>query len=88
MEHKMSTTTFSIQMDEALKKDFEAIATSIGLSPNVIFNVFARQFVAHRGFPFSETGPVPNEKEFTEEMDGIYLSMANGQSGEHELAEI
>ena len=81
----MPTATFNIRMDENLKKDVDEVAKSIGLTPAAAFNVFARQFVAHRGFPFAVVAPGPSEREFAEEMDRIYLSMASGQSSEHEL---
>ena len=83
----MSTSTFNIRMDEDLKRSVDEIAKSIGLTSAAAFNVFARQFVAHRGFPFAVVAPVPTEKEFAEEMDRIYLSMKDGQSSTHELIE-
>lgn len=83
----MPTATFNIRMDENLKKDVDNVAKSIGLTPAAAFNVFARQFVAHRGFPFAVVASCPSEREFTEEMDSIYLSMTSGQSSEHELIE-
>lgn len=57
------------------------------LTPTAVFNVFARQFVAHRGFPFAVTAPVPTEREFAAKMDSIYLSMLEGNASEHELVE-
>lgn len=56
-------------------------------SPTAVFNVFVRQFVAHRGFPFAVVTPVPTEREFTEQMDSTYLSMRGGNATEHELIE-
>ena len=83
----MSTATFNIRMDADLKKDVDEIAKSIGLTSAAAFNVFARQFVAHRGFPFAVISPVPTEKEFAEQMDRIYQSMLSGEASERELIE-
>lgn len=83
----MSTSTFNIRMDADLKKEVDEVAKSIGLTTAAAFNVFARQFVSHRGFPFDVVAPVPTEKEFAEEMDRIYLEMKNGKESVHELIE-
>lgn len=83
----MATATFNIRMDAELKKDVDEVAKSIGLTPAAAFNVFARQFVAHRGFPFPVVAPIPSEWEFAEEMDRIYLSMKGEQANEHDLIE-
>ncbi|MEG0621160.1 MAG: type II toxin-antitoxin system RelB/DinJ family antitoxin [Raoultibacter sp.] len=83
----MPTATFNIRMDENLKKNVDEVSKSLGLTPAAAFNVFARQFVAHRGFPFAVVAPTPTEREFAEEMDRIHLSMTDGRAHEHELIE-
>ena len=83
----MATSTFNIQLDSDLKRRVEEVSSDIGLTPTAVFNVFARQFVAHRGFPFAVVTPVPTEREFTEQMDSTYLSMRDGNAAEHELIE-
>ena len=83
----MATSTFNIQLDSDLKRRVEEVSSDIGLTPMAVFNVFARQFVAHRGFPFAVVTPVPTEREFTEQMDSTYLSMRGGNATEHELIE-
>ena len=83
----MATSTFNIQLDSDLKRRVEEVSSDIGLTPAAVFNVFARQFVAHRGFPFAVVTPVPTEREFTEQMDSTYLSMRGGNATEHELIE-
>ena len=83
----MATSTFNIQLDSDLKRRVEEVSSDIGLTPAAVFNVFARQFVAHRGFPFAVVTPVPTEREFTEQMDSTYLSMRDGNATEHELIE-
>lgn len=83
----MATSTLNIRIDADLKREMEEVSSEIGLTPTAVFNVFARQFVAHRGFPFAVVAPVPTEREFDERMDSIYLSMREGQASEHELVE-
>ncbi|MDR1013549.1 MAG: type II toxin-antitoxin system RelB/DinJ family antitoxin [Coriobacteriales bacterium] len=83
----MPTSTFNIRMDADLKKGVDDVSKSIGLTSAAAFNVFARQFVAHRGFPFAVLAPVPTEDEFAKEMDRVYLSMRDGDVVEHELIE-
>jgi len=83
----MSTATFNIRMDADLKQSVDEVAKSIGLTSAAAFNVFARQFVAHKGFPFAVVAPVPSEREFAEEMDRIYSTMSKGQYSAHDLVE-
>lgn len=83
----MATSTINIRMDSELKREMDEISSDIGLTTTAAFNVFARQFVAHRGFPFAVTAPVPTEREFAAKMDSIYLSMLEGNASEHELVE-
>lgn len=83
----MATSTITIRLDSDLKRKVEEVSSDIGLTPNEVFNVFARQFVAHRGFPFPVTAPAPSEREFAEKMDAIYLSMREGARSEHRLIE-
>lgn len=83
----MATSALNIRLDSDLKRELEEVSSDIGLTPTAVFNVFARQFVAHRGFPFAVTAPVPTEREFAAKMDSIYLSMLEGNASEHELVE-
>jgi DNA-damage-inducible protein J len=83
----MSTSTFNIRMDADLKHDVDEVARSIGLTSAAAFNVFARQFVAHKGFPFAVVAPVLDEREFSEEMDRVYSSMRSGHATAHDLIE-
>lgn len=55
----MATSTLNIRLDSDLKRELEEVSSSIGLTPTAVFNVFARQFVAHRGFPFAVIAPRP-----------------------------
>lgn len=83
----MATSTLNVRLDSDLKRDMERVASSIGITPTAAFNVFARQFVAHGGFPFAVVAPMPTEREFAARMDSIYLSMREGGASEHELLE-
>lgn len=83
----MASATMNIRLDTTLKKQVEEVSSSIGLTPTAVFNVFARQFVAHRGFPFAVVAPIPTEREFAERMDSLYLAMRDGNASEHELME-
>ena len=83
----MTTSTYNIRMDSGLKKELDKTAQSIGLTPAAAFNVFARQFVAHRGFPFDVVAPVPSEQAFSEQMDDIYDEMLAGSAEKHDLIE-
>jgi DNA-damage-inducible protein J len=74
-------------MDADLKQSVDEVAKSIGLTSTAAFNVFARQFVAHKGFPFAVVTPVPTEREFSNEMDQIYSMMSAGQYSVHDLIE-
>jgi DNA-damage-inducible protein J len=86
-EHIVSTATFNIRIDADLKKEVDAVSKSLGLTSAAAFNVFARQFVAHKGFPFAVVASAPTEREFAKEMDDIYRSMKSGQATERELIE-
>ena len=83
----MATTTFNVRMDEGVKAQVDEIAELIGLSTAAVFNVFARQFIACRGFPFEVVAPAPTEREFAEEMDRRYAEVKSGLGAAHELLE-
>lgn len=48
----MAQATFSIRMDEGLKKQFDALCADFGMSASTAFNVFARAVVRERRIPF------------------------------------
>ena len=48
----MSQSTFSVRMEEELKKQFEELCDSFGMNMNTAFNVFARAVVRERRIPF------------------------------------
>ena len=67
----MPQATFSIRMDENLKKDFDLLCTDFGMSATTAFNVFARAVVRERKIPFEiasssnkETREISNSNAF------------------------
>lgn len=48
----MALATFSVRMDENLKKQFDALCTEFGMNATTAFNVFARAVVRERKIPF------------------------------------
>lgn len=60
----MAQATFSIRMDENLKKQFDELCENFGMSATTAFNVFAKAVVRERKIPFEITAA---EKEVTKE---------------------
>lgn len=48
----MAQATFSVRMDEDLKKQFEAICAEMGMNMTTAINIFARAVVNQRKIPF------------------------------------
>ena len=48
-------TRISIRMDENLRKEADAILNEMGLNMSAAVNIFARQLVRSRTFPFTPT---------------------------------
>ncbi|MGM9552518.1 MAG: type II toxin-antitoxin system RelB/DinJ family antitoxin [Clostridia bacterium] len=53
----MAQATFSIRMDESLKKQFDALCADFGMNATTAFNVFAKAVVRERRIPFEITSP-------------------------------
>ena len=83
----MATTTCNIRMDARLKAQVDAVAEALGLSTSAVFNVFARKFVAHNGFPFEVVVAAPSEAEYAAEMERRYAEVGAGMGAVHELIE-
>ncbi len=49
----MAVSTFSIRMDENLKKKFDALCSEFGMNATTAFNIFARAVVRERKIPFT-----------------------------------
>ena len=48
----MSQATFSIRMDENLKRQFDELCNEFGMTATTAFNVFARAVVREKKIPF------------------------------------
>ena len=55
----MAQATFSVRMDETLKKQFDALCSDFGMTASTAINVFARAVVRERRIPFEITSPEP-----------------------------
>lgn len=53
----MAQATFSIRMDENLKRQFDSLCTEFGMNSTTAFNVFARAVVRERKIPFEIQAP-------------------------------
>ena len=50
----MSQATFSIRMDEKLKRQFDKLCENFGMNATTAFNVFARAVVRERKIPLQD----------------------------------
>ena len=48
----MPMTTFSVRMDEDLKKEFDELCVIFGMNTSVAINIFARAVVREQRIPF------------------------------------
>jgi len=48
----MAQATFSVRMDEALKRQFDMLCADFGMNATTAFNIFARAVVRERKIPF------------------------------------
>ena len=48
----MAQATFSIRMDESLKRQFDALCADFGMTASTAFNIFAKAVVRERRIPF------------------------------------
>ncbi|MDR1699921.1 MAG: type II toxin-antitoxin system RelB/DinJ family antitoxin [Lachnoclostridium sp.] len=55
----MAQATFSIRMDEHLKRQFDVLCADFGMNATTAFNVFARAVVRERKIPFEIVSLVP-----------------------------
>ena len=51
----MAQTTFSVCMDENLKRDFDMLCESIGMSMTTAICIFAKKAVSEQRIPFDVT---------------------------------
>ena len=55
----MAQATFSVQMDETLKKQFDTLCSDFGRTAATAINVFAKTVVRERRIPFEIASPEP-----------------------------
>lgn len=55
----MAQATFSVRMDETLKKQFDMLCADFGMNASTAINVFARAVVRERKIPFEIVSPEP-----------------------------
>ncbi len=51
----MAQSTFSVRMDENLKKQFDDLCMEFGMNATTAFNIFARAVVREKKIPFEIT---------------------------------
>ena len=67
----MAQATFSIRMDENLKRQFDALCADFGMNATTAFNIFARAVVRERKIPFQIKASSDLKRE-----DGVKAFMA------------
>lgn len=63
----MAQATFSVRMDESLKRQFDLLCADFGMTASTAINVFARAVVRERKIPFeiaSSEPEITREKAF------------------------
>lgn len=53
----MAQATFSVRMEENLKKQFDSLCNDFGMTASTAFNVFAKAVVRERKIPFEIIAP-------------------------------
>ena len=59
----MAQATFSIRMDEALKKQFDSLCSDFGMNATTAFNIFAKAVVRERRIPFKISAPADTTRD-------------------------
>lgn len=54
----MAQATFSVRMEESLKKQFDALCADFGMTASTAINIYARAVVRERKIPFEIMSPV------------------------------
>ena len=59
----MAQATFSIRMDEKLKREFDLLCADFGMNASTAFNIFARAVVREKKIPFEiHASPAANNQ--------------------------
>lgn len=53
----MAQATFSVRMDESLKKQFDSLCQDFGMNASTAINIFARAVIRQRRIPFEISSP-------------------------------
>lgn len=56
----MAIATFSVRMDESLKRQFDELCADFGMNASTAFNVFARAVVREQRIPFAIQAKQPD----------------------------
>jgi DNA-damage-inducible protein J len=51
----MTQTTFSVRMDETVKRQFDDFCSDVGMNATTAFNMFARAVLREKRLPFEVT---------------------------------
>lgn len=85
----MAQATFSVRMDDGLKKEFDILCADFGMSMSTAITVFAKAVVRERKIPFEISASDP----FYAEKNQEYLKKSleqykAGKLTQHELIEV
>ena len=73
----MAQATFSVRMDEVLKKQFDGLCQEFGMNASTAINVFARAVVRQRRIPF-EIKAAPEDNSL-QALDAFWALRAEAQ---------
>lgn len=83
----MATVSMNLKFTPEVKAEFDSISKRLGITPTAAINIFVRQFIDHRGFPFSVTLSEDKERRFAKEMDRRFDEIEAGLGERHDLIE-
>ena len=85
----MAQATFSIRMEDGLKKEFDSLCSDFGMSMSTAITVFAKAVVRERKIPFeiASSDPFNSEKNQKYLMNSLQ-DYRNGKLTPHELIEV
>ena len=81
----MAQATFSVRMDETLKKQFNSLCQDFGMNATTAINVFARAVVRQRRIPFEISSP---ETDITREGAMQAFNTLRAQAKENGVADM
>jgi len=85
----MAQATFSVRMEDGLKKEFDNLCSDFGMSMSTAITVFAKAVVRERKIPFeiSSSDPFYSEKNKKYLMSSLE-AYNKGNLTQHELIEV